>query len=249
MTSPSLLIKSMGANVIEYSQALSTEKELSEFDWASEKINLLISVLKSLPCRDRVADIGCRTGTEAAYYQVQAGIKEMHGFEIGPDPLVEASKKGLQVHEWISGITSCPVSDNFFDAVVAGDLIEHLLDTDIFLEELVRVIKPGGYLLITTPNLAWWWNRVRLLIGKVPGNIGSVSFNHAKDIAVDKKHLRVSVNSEWKYLFEQYDLEVIATKGYFYPKLLRSPLNFLDRWMAQIPGTAHSNLFMLRKRT
>lgn len=245
--SPSSL-EQLGSNAIEYTQVMSSDEEMSEFTWASEKIKLLISVLKSLPCRDRVADIGCRSGGQAAYYQAQAGIKEMHGFEIGPLPLIEAKKKGLQVHEWISGVSPCPVSDNFFDAIIAGDLIEHLLDTDVFLEELVRVIKPEGYLLITTPNIAWWWNRIRLLIGKVPGNIGSVSFNHARDIAVDKKHLRVSVNSEWQYLFEQYGLEVVSTKGYFYPKLLRSPLNCVDAWMSQHSGTAHSNLFVLRKR-
>ena len=248
MNPPSSLLSSMGANITEYSQALSIEKESAEFDWASEKIKLLITFLKSLPNCNRVADIGCRTGGQAAYYRDQADIHEMHGFEISSAPLLEAEKKGIVGHEWISGISTCPVEDNYFDAIIAGDLIEHLLDTDVFLEELVRVVKPEGYLLITTPNIAWWWNRIRLLIGKVPANIGSVSFNHARDVAVDKKHLRVSVNSEWHYLFEQHGLEVVATEGYCYPKLLRSPLNLLDVWMSQHPGTAHSNLFVLRKR-
>jgi len=247
MTYSSSSIEQLGCNSTEYTQAMSSEQETAEFDWASEKIKLLIAALKSIPSRDRVADIGCRTGGQAAYYQAQAEIQEMHGFEIGPSPLIEAKKKGLQVHEWISGISACPVENNFFDVIIAGDLIEHLLDTDVFLEELVRVVKPGGYLLITTPNLAWWWNRWRLVTGKVPGNMGSVSFNHAADVAVDKKHLRVSVNSEWQYLFEQHGLDLVETQGYFYPKLLRSPLNLLDGWMAQNSETAHSNLFVLRK--
>ena len=247
MTSPSSLISSMGANITEYSQALSTEEELSEFDWASEKIQLLIKTLKALPKRDRVADIGCRTGGQAAYYRDQSSIREMHGFEISSAPLLEAQKKGIIGHEWISGISACPVEDNYFDAVIAGDLIEHLMDTDIFLDELYRIIRPGGHLLITTPNLAWWWNRTRLFMGKVPGNIGSVSFNHARDRAVDKKHLRVSVANEWTYLFEQHGLQMVSTLGYHYPKLLRFPFNAIDRVLTHSPTLSHSCLFVMQK--
>ena len=238
----------MGTNITEYTQAMSVEQEQLEFEWASEKINLLIDTLKSLPKKNRVADIGCRTGGQAAYYRDQSGIQEMHGFEIGPEPLAEAQSKGIITHEWISGVSACPVEDNFFDAVIAGDLIEHLLDTDVFLEELVRITQPGGHILITTPNLAWWWNRLRLLSGKVPGNIGSVSFNHAKDSGVDKKHLRVSTNSEWQYLFEQHNLECVDVRGYYYPKLLKFPVNLLDRASTVNPELAHSNLFILRKK-
>ncbi|WP_446875181.1 class I SAM-dependent methyltransferase [Phormidesmis sp. 146-35] len=238
---------SLGANAEEYSQAMSPEAEQVELRWASEKIRLLIKTLKALPQRERVADIGCRSGGQAAYYQEQAGIREMHGFDIAPVPLAEARKKGIVTHEWISGVSPCPVEDNFFDAIIAGDLIEHLVDTDVFLEELHRVLRPGGYLLITTPNLAWWWSRVRLLLGKVPGGIGSVSFQHADDTAVDRKHLRVSTNSEWVYLFKQHGFKCVSTTGYYYPGLLREPLNTVDRVFTQKPTLANSNLFLLHK--
>ncbi len=186
MNPPSSLLSSMRVNITEYSQALSIKKGSAEFDWASEKIKLLITLLKSLPNCNRMADIGCRSGGQVAYYWDQAGIRKMHGFEISSAPLIETEKKGIVGHEWISGISPCPVEDNYFDAIIAGDLIEHLLDTDVFLEDLVRVVKPEGYLLITIPNMAWWRNRIRLLMGKVPANIGLVSFNHARDVAVDK---------------------------------------------------------------
>ena len=117
----------------------------------------------------------------------------------------------------------------------------------VFLEELVRVVRPEGYLLITIPNMAWWRNRIRLLMGKVPANIGSVSFNHARDVAVDKKHLRVSVNSEWHYLFEQHGLEVVATKCYYYSKLLRFLFNAIDRILTHSPTLSHSCLFVMQK--
>lgn len=60
------------------------------------------------------------------------------------------------------------ISDNYADLVIAQEIIEHLFDTDHFLSEVHRVLKPGGILIISTPNLASLKNRLRLLVGKYP---------------------------------------------------------------------------------
>ena len=54
------------------------------------------------------------------------------------------------------------------DLVIALEIIEHLYDTDFFLSEIQRVLKPGGYLVLSTPNLASLNNRIRLLLGFYP---------------------------------------------------------------------------------
>jgi ubiquinone/menaquinone biosynthesis C-methylase UbiE len=46
-----------------------------------------------------------------------------------------------------------PYDDNTFDIVVAAELIEHLLDQTTFLNECNRVLKPGGSLVVSTPNI------------------------------------------------------------------------------------------------
>ena len=46
-----------------------------------------------------------------------------------------------------------PYDDNTFDIVVAAELIEHLLDQTTFLKECNRVLKPGGSLVVSTPNI------------------------------------------------------------------------------------------------
>ena len=49
-----------------------------------------------------------------------------------------------------------------------SELIEHLVDTDSALDEAWRVLKPGGWLLLSTPNLAAWYNRGLLALGVQP---------------------------------------------------------------------------------
>ncbi|WMT44431.1 MAG: class I SAM-dependent methyltransferase [Cuniculiplasma divulgatum] len=64
-----------------------------------------------------------------------------------------------------------PFSDNHFDLVYMGELIEHLLNPDFSIREIYRVTKSGGKIIITTPNLASWYNRILLLAGMAPINI------------------------------------------------------------------------------
>ena len=49
-----------------------------------------------------------------------------------------------------------------------SEVIEHLVDTDSAMEEVNRVLKPGGSLLLSTPNLAAWYNRGLLALGIQP---------------------------------------------------------------------------------
>lgn len=61
-----------------------------------------------------------------------------------------------------------PIGVRRFDVIIASQIIEHLGNTDGFLKEMHRVLKPTGYAIISTPNLAAWYNRLYLLLGKQP---------------------------------------------------------------------------------
>ncbi len=60
------------------------------------------------------------------------------------------------------------LSDNEFDIIFAGEIIEHLVETDSFLVNIHRIVKPGGQLILTTPNLASLGRRLLLLVGLNP---------------------------------------------------------------------------------
>ena len=54
------------------------------------------------------------------------------------------------------------------DLVLMLEVIEHLVDPDAVIEQVHRILKPGGVLLITTPNLSSLSNRLMLLAGYLP---------------------------------------------------------------------------------
>ena len=66
------------------------------------------------------------------------------------------------------GIDSLPLPDASVDVVIMSELIEHLVDTDAAAEEARRVLRPGGTLLLSTPNLAAWYNRALIGLGVQP---------------------------------------------------------------------------------
>ena len=61
-----------------------------------------------------------------------------------------------------------PVEAASFDVVTAGEIIEHVIDESAFLQECRRVLKPGGRLIVTTPNLSFLANRFLVLFGRMP---------------------------------------------------------------------------------
>jgi SAM-dependent methyltransferase len=59
-----------------------------------------------------------------------------------------------------------PFADGVFDTVVCSEILEHILSPDQLLREILRVLKPGGRVILTVPNLHCIRNRLDVLLGK-----------------------------------------------------------------------------------
>jgi len=123
------------------------------------------SLIASLP-KGRLLDVGCSDGEWAVLWRSRGW--KVAGIDIDRDHVAVARDAGIDARFCDLNHHPLPFGDAEFDLIFAGEVIEHLVDTDAFLLEVRRCTMPGGHLLLTTPNLASFENRVRLLLGIYP---------------------------------------------------------------------------------
>jgi len=118
---------------------------------------------------NRILDIGCGDGKFTVLIGKACKAKEVWGVDISERGIGMARKKGIKTFRVDVDEESLPFENNYFDAIYAGAIIiEHLFDPDHFLDEIYRVLKPKGILVLDTPNLASLYNRIALLLGYQP---------------------------------------------------------------------------------
>lgn len=100
-------------------------------------------------------DAGCGTG-HFSRRALGAGAK-VTSVDIGLNLLKQARQKGIP-QPVASDITRLSFADESFDVVVSSECIEHTPSPETALSELVRVLRPGGVLVVTCPNRFWHWS-------------------------------------------------------------------------------------------
>ncbi|MEU6058805.1 methyltransferase domain-containing protein [Streptomyces sp. NPDC047097] len=115
-----------------------------------------------------VLDIGCGDGTAAATAAPLLTGHRLVGVDWSQDALRRARTRVDRVVRGELDGGGLPLADGCADAVLFSEVIEHLVDPDAALDELRRVLRPGGHLMLSTPNLAAWYNRALLLAGVQP---------------------------------------------------------------------------------
>jgi SAM-dependent methyltransferase len=139
--------------------------------------------------------------------------------------------------------------------VYAAEVIEHLTDPDLLVDECARVLRPGGKLLLTTPNLHAWYNRLLFPLGIQPifyetssrsTAVGSGPLRPFKHDALPVGHLRV---------FHRRALLDLVGRAGFAPDLIRGarfhavprPLAWLDALLCRRPTLASILVLLVTK--
>jgi methionine biosynthesis protein MetW len=136
-----------------------------------EKLERIVGLFE--PC-NKVLDIGCGDGWFGK--RIKKDFKaDVYGIDISKEALKEAKLSGLKVKQHDLDGNKLPYPNNHFDAVLCGDIIEHLFNTELFIKEIWRILKKGGFLVLSVPNIAAYYNRLVLLIGKLPVWVESAS--------------------------------------------------------------------------
>jgi SAM-dependent methyltransferase len=123
---------------------------LSGPGYVGPRVQKIRDIFSAMPRGRVVLDVGCADG---GILKPLAGTHELHGVEITPCFVERAIENGVKAvcHNIEAG--PLPYSDARFDAVLCGETIEHTVDTDWLIFEINRVLKPGGRLVLTFPNI------------------------------------------------------------------------------------------------
>lgn len=123
---------------------------------------LLERVLACLPEGGRVLDVGCGFGTLLARLAGRAGYRA--GVELSATAAEAAARVADEVAN-LALTAPLPFPPASFDVVVCADVLEHLPDPGAALASVARLCRPGGAVVVSVPNVAYWQARLRLLRG------------------------------------------------------------------------------------
>jgi SAM-dependent methyltransferase len=215
-------------------------------DRARRQARMLAGILRGFAGQAVIVDVGCGDGAALA---VAAGNHPAHrfaGIDWSGDALRRAHALGLTV---LRGSVSprLPVADGAADVVIMSELIEHLVDPDGAVAEIRRVLRPGGSLLLSTPNLAAWYNRGLLALGIQP-IFSEVSLRgvFGRPGRVVAGHLRLFTRRALTEFLTASGFRCVTVTGARYHDVPR-PLGPLDRAFCRWPSAASILLVHARK--
>ncbi|MEY2598512.1 MAG: hypothetical protein RLZZ142_771 [Verrucomicrobiota bacterium] len=180
-------------------------------------------------------DIGCWDGERTSGYAKAAQCETVAGVEVFPDQAQAARQRGIEVAELNLESDAFPWSDRRFDLVICNQVFEHLKNIFHPLDEIARLLRPGGRLVISVPNLASFHNRVMLMLGLQPSSI-----------RIFGPHVRGYALHEFtKFLSQGGLFKVLRIEGVgFYPFPAAFPGNHLA---ALWKGACHTPIWLMER--
>jgi SAM-dependent methyltransferase len=214
----------------------------------------IISRLKAKP--KSILDVGCGDGLFLKHVEQALGKDcDLHGVDYSQYQLSKASELPFSFKQANIETAGLPYDSEMFDMVNAAELIEHLVNPDYFLEECWRILKPSGYLLISTPNLQVWYNRALFLLGIQPlfyevstksTQIGAGPLKGIKKGVVPVGHIRIFNVRGLKDILESEGFAIKRVRAANF-EALPGPVRLVDSAVNVYPRLA-SNLVVLGQK-
>lgn len=201
----------------------------------------------------KVLDAGCGSG-ELGCIIKEKYKSDVYCIELNKQAVIKARRYGLKIK--IGDLENTwPYKDSQFDVVTGTEIIEHLVNPDHLLQEANRVLKKNGYLVLTTPNLAAWFNRIILLLGYQPFFTEVSTFDKTMGLSFTRNltenrepvgHLRCFTLKALRDILELHGYKILLVKGergYYFPQ----PIRFFDNIIRYIPSLSANITIVARK--
>ena len=155
-------------------------------------------LIKYIPDKSRVLDIGCSNGFQGKYLRKKKNCI-VYGIDISPQAIKKAQQNLDKAEVMDISKDKFPFSKEKFDVIVFSDILEHLAWPEKILKKLKKYLKKDGLIVAAIPNVANLKIRLRLLLGK---------WDYQELGILDKTHLRFFTQKTTRQLFENCGLKI-----------------------------------------
>jgi SAM-dependent methyltransferase len=205
-------------------------------------VNDTIAAMVERVARERVGspgaaptllDVGCWDGAHTDRYAKLLGA-QARGVEIFEAQAREAEARGIEVARLDLESDHFPWPDASVDVVVSNQVFEHLKNVWRPMSEIHRVMKPGGRLILSVPNLGSLHNRVLMALGRQPTSIRTLG-PHVRGYTFGEIQRFIALGGAFR-------IEEARGVG-FYP----FPVPLANPFAAVWRGAAHTTVVLARK--
>jgi SAM-dependent methyltransferase len=192
----------------------------------------------------RFLDVGCGEGSFLVAARRVAPGARLVGLDISEHQLAKAHALLPEARFIRCNLDGgIPLPDDAVDAAYAGEVIEHLHDPDRLVRECLRVVRPGGLLVVTTPNLCAWYNRLLVLVGTQPlfvemsttsTLVGAGPTRRFRTGSYPVGHIRIFTMRALTDLLELHGFTVEVKRAAVF-EAFTGPLRAVDRALATLP--------------
>jgi len=205
---------------------------------------------------DALLDAGCADGRFLGMVREAFPRVRLVGADYSPAQVAVAAGAGFEVVQ-ANFESELPFADGEFSVVNLAQVIEHLHDPDRLLEEINRVLRPGGHLVLSTPNLCAWFNRILVPLGVQPifyesstrsSSTGTGPLRRFKATDQPVGHVRLFTLTALEDLLSLYGFGVVAVRGSVFDERLPGPALAIDRVFAHRPRLAAILVVAARKQ-
>jgi len=187
-------------------------------------------IVAALPLNPQAAvlEIGCGDGTTGALAIAAAKAATYVGIELDPNAAALARTRITDV--LCGDIDALDLSGHCarYDALIASEVLEHLIDPWTALLRLVDCLKPGALVLASSPNISHW----RVILALIRGH-----FELTETGVMDRSHLRWFTPESYAALLRSAGLEIISVTSI-------TPPSARTRLINQLTGNRFAHLFM-----
>jgi SAM-dependent methyltransferase len=177
--------------------------------WRFGQDRRLAMIAHYAPLQDRrILDTGCGLGMYVRAFRRFSS--QVYGIDLDPDRIAQAGRELPNLQ--LASAESLPFEDGAFDVVLSHEVWEHVRDDRAAAREAVRVLRPGGRLVIFVPNRLWFFETHGVYWRGVYhfGNVPLV--NWLPDVLRDKlaPHVRAYTGRQLRALLEGLPVRQVA---------------------------------------